>query len=301
MSLSSTPLSSSSTSPSSAFLPSSSASLSSALPASLSAAADSAPTTDRAAAADPCRTADPLASPGAGRPATDDRWATDGQLATADRFAAADRFSSCPLPSHPPGTEAPEPCEVPHFAPVRVRGGRYRLRRLLRQRGRAVAAGLAVTAAALVAAGPRLTPDADAPRGAPARGHPRPSAGPAASVHGGRPTDTDRTVTVPVRVADAATVRLLRPGDRVDVIAVPDPATGGRARVVASGARVRRAPESLGGPGAAAHMGSATGTGGGSADGGGTDSALVTLAVPRSTAAQLAGAGATARLAVTLW
>ncbi|MEW2291993.1 RcpC/CpaB family pilus assembly protein [Streptomyces sp. NPDC006743] len=189
---------------------------------------------------------------------------------------------------------------MPHFAPVRVRGGRYRLRRLLRQRGRAVAAGLAVTAAALVAAGPRLTPDADAPRGAPARGHPRPSAGPSASVHGARATDTDRTMTVPVRVADAATVRLLRPGDRVDVIAVPDPATGGRARVVASGARVRRAPEPLGGPGAAGHMDSATGTGEGPAGGSGTDDALVTLAVPRSTAARLAGAGATARLAVAL-
>ncbi|WP_037852689.1 RcpC/CpaB family pilus assembly protein [Streptomyces sp. NRRL S-340] len=190
---------------------------------------------------------------------------------------------------------------MPHFAPVRVRGGRYRLRRLLRQRGRAVAAALAVTAAALVAAGPRLTPDADAARGAPARGHPRPSAGPAASVHGARAADTDRTVTVPVRVADAATVRLLRPGDRVDVIAVPDPAAGGRARVVASGARVSRAPEPLGGPGAAGHMGSVMGTGEGTAGGSGTDNALVTLAVPRSTAAQLAGAGATARLAVTLW
>ncbi|MGW0208449.1 hypothetical protein ACWDZ8_22490, partial [Streptomyces sp. NPDC003233] len=37
---------------------------------------------------------------------------------------------------------------------MRVRGGRYRLQRLVRHRGRTIAAGLAVTAAALVAAGP---------------------------------------------------------------------------------------------------------------------------------------------------
>ncbi|EGX55887.1 hypothetical protein SZN_30547, partial [Streptomyces zinciresistens K42] len=51
---------------------------------------------------------------------------------------------------------------MPHFAPVRVRGGRHLLTRLVRHRRRAVAAGLAVTAAALVAAGPR---QADAARG----------------------------------------------------------------------------------------------------------------------------------------
>ncbi|NDK29921.1 hypothetical protein FSY75_36995, partial [Streptomyces sp. TR1341] len=54
----------------------------------------------------------------------------------------------------PLGTDAPATCEVPPFPPVRVRGGRYRVQRLVRHRGRAVAAGLAVTAAALVAAGP---------------------------------------------------------------------------------------------------------------------------------------------------
>lgn len=57
-------------------------------------------------------------------------------------------------PFPPPPPLVPAPCEVPRFDPVRVRGARYRLDRLVRHRRRAVAAGLAVTAAALVAAGP---------------------------------------------------------------------------------------------------------------------------------------------------
>jgi Flp pilus assembly protein CpaB len=87
-------------------------------------------------------------------------------------------------------------------------------------------------------------------------------------------------VAAPVRIADAATVRLLRPGDRVDVIAAQETATGGDARVVARGARVTKVPEPLE---------SATDSG-----------ALVVLSVPRTTAARLAGASAMARLAVTL-
>ncbi|WP_442818932.1 RcpC/CpaB family pilus assembly protein [Streptomyces sp. NBC_01235] len=182
---------------------------------------------------------------------------------------------------------------MPSFAPVRVRGGRYRLQRLVRSRRRALAIGLAVTAAALVAAGPQI--------GDPARGHPVAGAGGEASrgsharaqtsvrapVPGPRAVDK---VTAPVRIADAATVRLLRPGDRVDVIAAEQPAlgggggVGGEARVVARGALVTKVPEPLDTPGSAA-------------DGG----ALVVLSVPRSTAARLAGASATARLAVTLW
>ncbi|MFJ9470482.1 hypothetical protein [Streptomyces caniferus] len=47
---------------------------------------------------------------------------------------------SAPLP-------APPPCEVPHFAPVRAGGGRRRWARSARQR--LLAAGLAMTAAAL--------------------------------------------------------------------------------------------------------------------------------------------------------
>lgn len=88
-------------------------------------------------------------------------------------------------------------------------------------------------------------------------------------------------VTAPVRIADGATVRLLRPGDRVDVVAADEsPGGGGDARVVARGVRVTKVPEALDGV----------------AEGG----ALVVLSVPRQTAVRLAGAGATSRLAVTL-
>lgn len=97
-------------------------------------------------------------------------------------------------------------------------------------------------------------------------------------------------MAAPVRIADAGTVRLLRPGDRVDVIAVEDGADGAGgergaagatdgAQVVARGARVARLPEDVD-----------------DVAGGG---ALVVLAVPRATAARLVGASATARLAVT--
>ncbi|MGX1131281.1 hypothetical protein RKD49_003471 [Streptomyces glaucescens] len=177
--------------------------------------------------------------------------------------------SASPSP-RPPGTDVPATCEVPHFPPVRVRGGRYGLRRLVRHRQRALAAGLVLTAAALVAAGPRAP--GDAPRGDRARGHPVADRTPQ------RPVAP--RVTAPVRIADAATVRLLRPGDRVDVIAAEETATGGEARVVARGARVTRVPEPLGD----------------AVDSG----ALVVLSVPRATAARLVGASATARLAVTL-
>ncbi|MFJ3903262.1 RcpC/CpaB family pilus assembly protein [Streptomyces sp. NPDC090025] len=89
-------------------------------------------------------------------------------------------------------------------------------------------------------------------------------------------------VSAPVRISDAATVRLLRPGDRVDVIAAPNSALGeaGEAHVVASGVRVAEVPRS----------------GETRSDGG----ALVVLSVPRSTATALAGAGMTSQLAVTL-
>ncbi len=127
-----------------------------------------------------------------------------------------------------------------------------------------MAVGLAVTAAALVAAGPR---EADR-----ARGHPV-----AEPVHQHRAVER---VSAPVRIADGAAVRLLRPGDRVDVIAAQETATGAdAARVVARGARVTKVPEPL--------------------DAAGESGALVVLSVPRATAARLAGASATARLAVT--
>lgn len=133
-----------------------------------------------------------------------------------------------------------------------------------------MALGLAVTTAALVAAGPRGgdgVQDADG-----ARGHP--------ATEPVREHRVVETVSAPVRIADGATVRLLRPGDRVDVIAAEESALGGNARVVARGARVTKVPEP--------------------ADGVSEGGALVVLSVPRSTAARLAGASATARLAVTL-
>ncbi|WP_405447893.1 hypothetical protein OG399_21440 [Streptomyces achromogenes] len=168
----------------------------------------------------------------------------------------------------PLGTDAPATCEVPPFDPVRVRGGRYQLQRLVRHRRRALAVGLAVTAAALVAAGPGTGPEPLGPQRP--RGHP--VTGPV------RPRPVAEPVTAPVRIADAATVRLLRPGDRVDVIAAQD-STGG-ARVLARGVRVTKVPEPL--------------------DGAAESGALVVLSVPRATAARLVGASATARLAVTL-
>ncbi|MER5342247.1 hypothetical protein ABT030_18270 [Streptomyces mirabilis] len=183
-------------------------------------------------------------------------------------------------PVRPPGADAPPIREVPQFAPVHVRGGRYGLRRLTRHKRRAVAAGLAVTAAALVAAGPG---DSGRARGHPTAAPPSTSASSPMSSSPSSPSapasvrgrGAVETVAAPVRIADAATVRLLRPGDRVDVIAADG---GGEGRVVAAGARVAEVPDFA-----------ATETG-----------ALVVLSVPRATAARLAGAGTTARLAVTL-
>ncbi|MEU3950595.1 RcpC/CpaB family pilus assembly protein [Streptomyces sp. NPDC029526] len=204
--------------------------------------------------------------------------------------------------NRPAEAEVPPTCEVPHFAPVRVRAGVLNAGRLTAHRRRAVAAGLAVTAAALVAAGPR---EADRSRGhSDASGTARPAAA-------AKARDTVRKrgaatyVTAPVRIADAATVRLLRPGDRVDVIAADERATGGAtggaARVVARGARVTDVP---GPPDDAGDAGARTGgptpadeavVGDGMHGG-----ALVVLSVPRATAAELVGASATARLAVAL-
>ncbi|MER6996898.1 hypothetical protein [Streptomyces sp. NPDC000410] len=173
-----------------------------------------------------------------------------------------------------PAVAAPEPCGVPAFAPLRVRGGwgRFRLRRAMRRRRRALAAGLAVTAAALAAWGAR------APVGAAPAPHGEPVA-----VRQHRPKPVEM-VSAPVRIADAETVRLLRPGDRVDVIAAADSPTGAAsdARVVATGARVAEVPRA---------RETFPEAGGG---------ALIVLSVPRPVAAALAGAGTTSRLAVTL-
>ncbi|MER7954203.1 hypothetical protein [Streptomyces sp. NPDC096030] len=168
---------------------------------------------------------------------------------------------------HPGNSPVPAPCAVPPFEPLRVRGGRQRLRRALRRRRRAPAVILAMSAAALaVAGGGEVSADPPAPTAVP--GPPR--------------APVVRMVSAPVRIADADAVRLVRPGDRVDVIAAPHASMGGSGepRVVAEGARVDEVPR----------------TGETRADGG----ALLVLSVPRSTATALAGAGVTSQLALTL-
>ncbi|MER7758638.1 hypothetical protein [Streptomyces sp. NPDC097619] len=142
------------------------------------------------------------------------------------------------------------------------RGG-DRLRRALRRRRGALAAGLAATAVAVAV----TAPEAGAGRSGPPPPAPPPPA--------------ERLVAAPVRIADAATVRLLRAGDRVDVVAAGGPGGHGAApRVVAAGARVDRVP--------AAESGSTD------------DGALVVLSVPRETARGLVAAGTVSRLAVSL-
>ncbi|MFD5118914.1 RcpC/CpaB family pilus assembly protein [Streptomyces sp. NPDC058385] len=188
----------------------------------------------------------------------------------------------------------PPTCEVPHFAPLRVRAGRWRPRRAGRHRRRAVAAGLAVTAAVLVAAGP----SGAGSTGSESSGSASTGADSAGSESSGSGRERVRrsvvTVSAPVRIADAAAVRLLRPGDRVDVVAAGAGAGDGQGpgsqggRVVAAGARVSSVPDSADSAESAGEVAAAGG-------------ALVVLSVPRETAARLAGAGATSRLAVTLW
>ncbi|WP_313896778.1 hypothetical protein [Streptomyces sp. GC420] len=163
---------------------------------------------------------------------------------------------------------------------MRVGGGRQWLRRALRRRRRVMAAGLAMSAATLAATG-SWKAGATAPPGYGGTEKP-----PAAA----RPPTERRTVSALVRIADAEAVRLLRAGDRVDVVAA---AEDSEARVIASGARVARVPGPTGAneDGGAARTG-AVGVGGG---------ALVVLSVPRDTATALAGAGAAGPLAVTVW
>ncbi|WP_033893516.1 hypothetical protein [Streptomyces anulatus] len=173
-----------------------------------------------------------------------------------------------------PPAPVPAPCGVGPFAPLRVRGGAAdRLRRILRRQRRAAAAGLALAGAALATTG---LSSADGGGGAP---DPPPGAG--------RPSQ--RLVSAPVRIADPETVRLLRPGDRVDVIAIGD-AGGDDAHVVARGVRVAKVPRTAAGPGGLAAGGI------GEAGAG----ALVVLSVERPTATALLGAGAAGRLAVAV-
>ncbi len=94
------------------------------------------------------------------------------------------------------------------------------------------------------------------------------------------------TVAAPVRIADAESAALLRPGDVVDLLAAsaaPD-ATTGEARLVASGVRVLLAPRQQ-------RTGLPAGLGNG---------ALLLVATSSSTAARLAAAAVTDRLSVVL-
>lgn len=90
------------------------------------------------------------------------------------------------------------------------------------------------------------------------------------------------TAAVPVRFADAAVVDLLRPGDRVDVVAAPDDGSAPPALLVAdvAVAAVPEPLEAVAQPGAPGR--------------------LVVLAVPRSEAAAVASATTTAVL-IPVW
>ena len=96
----------------------------------------------------------------------------------------------------------------------------------------------------------------------------------------------DGTVAAPVRVVDAESAALLRPGDVVDLLAAsatPDAPTG-EARLVASGVRVLLAPRQQ-------RSSLTAGLGNG---------ALLLVATSSSTAARLAAAAVTDRLSVVL-
>lgn len=172
---------------------------------------------------------------------------------------------------------------VPDLTPVRVGcGGRHRLRRFVHRRRRMAAAGLALAATAMAVAAARTQQSADGahPRADARTDVPRSSTSAAGTADGRSADGTGgkRSAKVPVRINDAASVRLLHEGDRVDVFAGTDGSV--KARVVARSARVAEVPE-----------GSDTVPG---------DGALIVLSVPREKAAALAGAAAGSRLAVAL-
>ncbi|MGW8849738.1 hypothetical protein ACWGNE_18355 [Streptomyces xiamenensis] len=169
---------------------------------------------------------------------------------------------------------------VPAFAPLRPRVRRFGLRQLVRGRARGWAAGLAVAAAVLAMALP-----GDAP--APGR---EPVTVTVADAREGPPAATKappaaERVSAAVRIADAQVVRLLAPGDEVDVLAA-DPGSADPARVVAHRAEVTEVP-----------VEQAAGEAGFSGERG----ALLILSVSPATAAELAGAASGAQLAVSRW
>ena len=168
----------------------------------------------------------------------------------------------------------------------------------MHHRPRALAAALVVTAVVFAALAAAAQPRQASVPAAAARGGPAGAAGKGAE-SGERPAPL---VAAPVRIADAEAVRLLRPGDRVDVLAAPvsrgptglsadlgGERPAGPARVVARRARVAEVPaRAEGAPPAAGPAASGEG-------------ALLVLSVTPETAAELAGAAVGSRLAVARW
>lgn len=192
---------------------------------------------------------------------------------------------------------APPTSTVPLFAAIRSAGGsRRRLRELFRDRRRVLAVALAVAAvvgAALASGALGGASHTEGGRPAHTGGERGPSPGDRSRSSAGHdspgPVSTPAshppdpgTVRAPVRLADAEVVRLLRPGDRVDLVAATDPSLGGPSGspVVARGAEVTRLPA----PPKA----------------GGDHGALVVLAMPRKTATAVVAAAATSALAVVM-
>lgn len=191
-------------------------------------------------------------------------------------------------------SNSPSTNSVPHFPPILPGRGRRRLRRALRSR-RALGVVLALSAVLLFA----LTLDGGAParteqaaRAAPTAPDPPPDATPDPAPAPAPERARGPSVTTAVRISDPATVQLLSPGDRVDVLATPAfpahtdaaDATPRPARRIAHRVRVAQIPDASGGGQDEA-----------------TQGALVVLAVSPATAADLAGAAVDSHLAVTRW
>ncbi len=117
-----------------------------------------------------------------------------------------------------------------------------------------------------------------------------------------RVRSSTQVVAAPVRVADPGSLALVRPGDRIDLLAAEtgvDQAAS-PARVVATQVRVLALPGSGGGADGSDTGGPLGGLGaGGSADTGG-EGGLVVVAVPAETAADLARAAVTSRISLVL-
>ncbi|MGW0230679.1 Flp pilus assembly protein CpaB [Actinopolymorpha singaporensis] len=121
-----------------------------------------------------------------------------------------------------------------------------------------------------------------------------------------RVRSSTQVVAAPVRVADPGSLALVRPGDRIDLLAADtgvDQAAARPARVVATHVRVLALPGSTG-EGANGSGGDAGEPLGGLGSGGsvetGGEGGLVVVAVPAETAADLARAAVTSRISLVL-